>query len=447
MPRSSPVPDPRKVMKRIRLTGIGSWARGGGWRGLLGALVAISLLIEPIRTEQPAAAAGGGIRKWAARQVVAVRRSHGVDGTGVGIGVLSSGVATLMTGEAAGDLPDRVTVLPGQAGEGDEGTATLAILRDLAPGGDLYFATGLGGPARFAANLEALCRAGADVIVDDLFDYQETIHQGGLMAQAVRAAVRNGCVYVSARGNPVHSRVREGETAPDPPPMADDLSTTGDSAGTSAGLTGTTCVTAANPDFETFCVSSAPPPQVAAMVALTLEAAGGAHNTSLEELRAAVTGGRLGVAPTIVDSLSVDDRAIEGSSENAADLDRAGLPDQAGQGVGGVQPALVDGEAAAVSHTASPRGGAGPGPGEQRDHRVHRAGGDEPDRRGDEAGKRPTAGESRAADPVAAVGQGPPDPRPAEGEFAASGGSANPAAGAASGRDRPSPRDGSANRG
>ena len=357
-------------MKRIRLTGIGSWARGGGWRGLLGALVAISLLIEPIRTEQPAAAAGGGIRKWAARQVVAVRRSHGVDGTGVGIGVLSSGVATLMTGEAAGDLPDRVTVLPGQAGEGDEGTATLAILRDLAPGGDLYFATGLGGAARFAANLEALCRAGADVIVDDLFDYQETIHQGGLMAQAVQAAVRNGCVYVSARGNPVHSRVREGETAPDPPPIPDDLSTTGDSAGTSAGLTGTTCVTAANPDFETFCVSSAPPPQVAAMVALTLEAAGGAHNTSLEELRAAVKDGRLGVAPTspgrattrvaptIADSLSVDDGAIEDGSENAADLDRAGLPDQAGQGVGGVQPALVDGEAAAVSHTATAQGAA-----------------------------------------------------------------------------------------
>ena len=346
------------MKKKIRLTGIASWARGGGWRGLLGALVAISLLIEPIRTEQPAAAAGAGIRKWAAGQVVAVRRSHGVDGTGIGIGVLSSGVATLITGEAAGDLPDRVTVLPGQAGEGDEGTATLAILRDLAPGGDLYFATGLGGPARFAANLEALCRAGADVIVDDLFDYQETIHQGGLMAQAVRAAVRNGCVYVSARVNPVHSRVREGETAPDPPPMADDLSTTGDSAGTSAGLTGTTCVTAANPDFETFCVSSAPPPQVAAMVALTLEAAGGAHNTSLEELRAAVTGGRLGVAPTIVDSLSVDDRAIEGSSENAADLDRAGLPDQAGQGVLGVQSALVDGEAAAVSRTATAQGAA-----------------------------------------------------------------------------------------
>ena len=322
---------------------------------MLGALVAISLLIEPIRTEQPAAA----------RQGAAMRRSQGVDGTGVGIGVLSSGVATLITGEAAGDLRDRVTVLPGQAGEGDNGTETLANLHDLVPGGELYFATGLGGPARFAANLEALCRAGADIIVDDLFDHQETIYQGGLMAQAVNAAVRNGCVYVSARGNPIRSRVREGETAPDRlPPLADDLSTTGDSAGPNVDLSGATCVTAANPDFATFCVSSAPPPQVAAMVALTLEAAGGVHNTSLEELRAAVTGARLGVAPTspgrattrvaptIADSLSVDDRAIEGGSDNAADLNHAGLPDQAGQRVDGVKPALLDSDTAAVTNRA-----------------------------------------------------------------------------------------------
>ena len=173
---------------------------------MLGALVAVSLLIEPIRTEQPAAA----------RQGAAMRRSQGVDGTGVGIGVLSSGVATLITGEAAGDLRDRVTVLPGQAGEGDDGTETLANLHDLVPGGELYFATGRGGPARFAANLEALCRAGADVIVDDLFDHQETIYQGGLMAQAVNAAVRNGCVYVSAKGKQAKSKVRGGEFDPDP---------------------------------------------------------------------------------------------------------------------------------------------------------------------------------------------------------------------------------------
>ena len=39
-------------MKRIRLTGIAPWARGGGWRGAFGALAAISLRVEPIPMPQ-----------------------------------------------------------------------------------------------------------------------------------------------------------------------------------------------------------------------------------------------------------------------------------------------------------------------------------------------------------------------------------------------------------
>ena len=214
-----------------------------------------------------------------------MRRSHGVDGTGVGIGVLSSGVATLITGEAAGDLRDRVTVLPGQAGEGDDGTATLSILRDLAPGGELYFATGLGGPARFAANIEALCRTGADVIVDDLFDYQETIYQAASWPK--RSKRRSVMVASTSLRRATQSSPGSGEPKP--------LRTNGRRwrQGRPPASPGRRGVTAANPDFATFCVSSAPPPQVAAMVALTLESAGGFHNTSLEELRAAVTGGGL----------------------------------------------------------------------------------------------------------------------------------------------------------
>ena len=464
-------------MKRSRRTATASRIRVVSWRGLFGVLAAIALVVEPMRTQQLPEAVGRGIPKkavrqnersrlefpstaWAgvrrgvasqgerpfhesaARKITAARRSHGVDGPGVGIGVLSGGVATLMTGEAASDLRDRVTVLPGQMGEGDDGTATLSILHDLAPGGELYFATGLGGPARFAANIEALCRAGADVIVDDLFDYQETIYQGGLMAQAVKAAVRNGCVYVSAKGNQVKSRVWGGETASDQlPPIPDDLSTTGDSAGSNSDLSRATCVTAAIPDFETFCVSSASLPQAAAMVVLILESAGGAHNTSLEELRAAITGGGLGIeaestplkvatGPVVrkieissnppegretygigdaievtvtfsepvtvagtpqlglrvgsltrsasysgaagttalvfsytvaeddedtdglsveADSLSVNNGVIEGGSDNAAELNHAGLPDQAGQRVDGVKPSLLDSDAAMAS--------------------------------------------------------------------------------------------------
>ena len=104
----------------------------------------------------------------AAHRARQARRTHGVDGTGVGIGVLSDGVRTLADRQASGDVPADVTVLPGQEGAGDEGMAILEIVHDLAPGAELYFATAFGGQAQFAANIEALCEAGADVIVDDV---------------------------------------------------------------------------------------------------------------------------------------------------------------------------------------------------------------------------------------------------------------------------------------
>ena len=129
------------------------------------------------------------------------RRTHGVDGTGIGIGVLSNGVRTLADRQKSGDLPDRVTVLPGQEGTGDEGTAMLEIVHDLAPGADLYFATAWTGQAQFAANIEALCDAGADVIVDDVGYFAEPNLQDGVIAQGVDAATADGCFFFSAAGN------------------------------------------------------------------------------------------------------------------------------------------------------------------------------------------------------------------------------------------------------
>ena len=77
-----------------------------------------------------------------AHRANSARRTHSIDGTGIGIGVISNGVRSLADRQASGDLPARVTVLPGQAGRGDEGTALLEIVHDLAPGAELYFATG-----------------------------------------------------------------------------------------------------------------------------------------------------------------------------------------------------------------------------------------------------------------------------------------------------------------
>ena len=77
----------------------------------------------------------------------------------------------------------------------------LEIVHDLAPGADLYFATATGGPARFAANIEALCEAGAHIIVDDIGYRREAVFQDGIVAQGVNAAVADGCIYFSAAGN------------------------------------------------------------------------------------------------------------------------------------------------------------------------------------------------------------------------------------------------------
>ena len=129
------------------------------------------------------------------------RRTHGVDGTGIGIGVISDGVRSLADRQATGDLPARVTVLPGQAGRGDEGTALLEIVHDLAPGAELYFATGYGGQAQMAENIEALCEAGANVIVDDIGYPLEAAFQDDIVSKGVNAAVTDGCYFFSAGGN------------------------------------------------------------------------------------------------------------------------------------------------------------------------------------------------------------------------------------------------------
>ena len=129
------------------------------------------------------------------------RRTHGVDGTGIGIGVISDGVRSLADRQATDDLPARVTVLPGQAGRGDEGTALLEIVHDLAPGAELYFATGHGGQAQMAENIEALCEAGANVIVDDIGYPLEAAFQDDIVSKGVNAAVTDGCFFFSAGGN------------------------------------------------------------------------------------------------------------------------------------------------------------------------------------------------------------------------------------------------------
>src|SRR6185503_10555239 len=117
----------------------------------------------------------------------------------------SDGVSSLADSQATGDLGP-VTVLPGQGGSGDEGTAMLEIIHDLAPGAQLYFATAINGLPQFAQNIRDLRTAGCDIILDDVGYFVESPFQdgqtpaivspnnSGLATQAVNDVVASGAL-------------------------------------------------------------------------------------------------------------------------------------------------------------------------------------------------------------------------------------------------------------
>ncbi len=150
-----------------------------------------------------------------------VRAQLGYDGTGVRIGVISSGVDHWQNISATGDLPAVITIDPIRSGfnsdlsfiNDDEGTAMLEIVHDLAPGAELYFS----GP-KPAANpndplqhiftamdmvdsINWLVGQGVDIIVDDVGFFDEPYFEDGIVAQAANNALSQGVVYVTSSGN------------------------------------------------------------------------------------------------------------------------------------------------------------------------------------------------------------------------------------------------------
>ena len=127
-------------------------------------------------------------------------RALGFDGSGVRVGVISDGVDSMAAAQASGDLPATVTIQT-HGGSGDEGTAMLEIVHDLAPGAELGFC----GPA---TSLEMVTCVndlaniyGADIIVDDLGFFDQAFFEDDFVAQAVATIVSNGVFYTSSAGN------------------------------------------------------------------------------------------------------------------------------------------------------------------------------------------------------------------------------------------------------
>ncbi|MDQ6724663.1 MAG: hypothetical protein M3066_00580 [Actinomycetota bacterium] len=128
-----------------------------------------------------------------------IAQAQGNDGTGVNVGVISDGVSNLAASQALGDLPNTVNVL--NAGSGDEGTAMLEIVRDMAPGAGLLF-NGTGGTvATHVAAMNNLVANGANVIAEDIPFDAEPAFQVGLAAQTAGNIAATGVSVHSSAGN------------------------------------------------------------------------------------------------------------------------------------------------------------------------------------------------------------------------------------------------------
>ncbi|MEN6517948.1 MAG: S8 family serine peptidase [Methanospirillum sp.] len=151
---------------------------------------------------QPVAATGSTTAE-ADRLLLAdrVRGELGLTGAGVKVGVISDGVAHWAGAAATGDLPGDLHVLRDSIG-GDEGTAMLEIVHDIAPGAELYFHDWGENSIDFTQGVDALADAGCTVIVDDVSWIDEPFFLDGPVAEHIQAvAETRNVLYVSSAGN------------------------------------------------------------------------------------------------------------------------------------------------------------------------------------------------------------------------------------------------------
>ncbi len=129
------------------------------------------------------------------------RTSFTVSGAGQKVGVISDACTHLANAQASGDLPSTVDIIKHRF-SGDEGTAILEIVHDLAPAAALAFADYGNDQADLANNILLLKKAGCSVICDDVLYHLEPVYEDGIIAQTVDAMVKdNNVVYISAAGN------------------------------------------------------------------------------------------------------------------------------------------------------------------------------------------------------------------------------------------------------
>jgi len=129
--------------------------------------------------------------------------AQGIDGTGIKIGVMSTGDAKLTDAQSSGDLPAGVVVRNAGKTSLAEGTAMMEIIHDIAPGAQLYF-YGVQTVADYLNGVTDLEGQGVKLVVDDLVSFDEPDFVDGSIALAVQGALTygtGGIRWVTSAGN------------------------------------------------------------------------------------------------------------------------------------------------------------------------------------------------------------------------------------------------------
>ncbi len=122
-------------------------------------------------------------------------------GKGVKIGIISDGANSYKNAQATGDLPSNVTILSDVVG-GDEGTAMMEIVYDMAPGAQLYFHDCGDNVLAFNKAVDALVAAGCTIICDDIGWITQPFFEDGVIASHFKeVAAKNKVLFVSSAGN------------------------------------------------------------------------------------------------------------------------------------------------------------------------------------------------------------------------------------------------------
>ncbi len=128
----------------------------------------------------------------------------GNDGTGVTVGIIDVGFATLAVSQAAGELPQSLTIVDytgtGTGGK-NHGTDVAEIVHDMAPGADLFLAK-VASSVQMETAVNDMIAAGVKIINHSVGWYGAAFYDGtGVVCGVADMADAAGILWVNSAGN------------------------------------------------------------------------------------------------------------------------------------------------------------------------------------------------------------------------------------------------------